>query len=129
MEGLIMRRREFITLLGCAAVAWPRSVTAGPPPGRLVMIGVIAPPSFPAVEGLRIGLRELGYIEGQNLRLEYRWTEGSADEYSRLALELVQRNADVIVTYGTRATVGARMATATVPIVTAAVGDPVVVGL
>jgi ABC-type uncharacterized transport system substrate-binding protein len=124
-----MRRREFITLLGCAAVAWPRSVTAGPPPGRLVMIGVIAPPSFPAVEGLRIGLRELGYIEGQNLRLEYRWTEGSADQYTRLASELVQRSADAIVTYGTPAALGAQRATATVPIVTAAIGDPVAVGL
>jgi len=117
------RRREFITLLGGAAVARPLAARAAPPT-RLVMIGVIAPLSFPAIEGLRTGFRELGYIEGQNLRLEYRWAEGPAEQYVSVAEELLRLGVDAIVTWGTPATMGTRRATATVPIVMAAVGDP-----
>src|SRR5215471_18028082 len=119
---LNMRRREFITLLGGAA-AWPLAARAAPL-ARLVTIGVIAP-SIPAAEGLREGFRELGYVEGRNLRLEYRWAEGSAERYVNVAQELLQLGVDAIVTWGTPATMGARQATATLPIVTAAVGDPV----
>jgi ABC-type uncharacterized transport system substrate-binding protein len=125
-----VNRRAFITLIGEAAAVWP-VVTALPrvvraaPPGRPVTIGVIAPLSFPAIEGLRKGFRELGYVEGRNLRLEYRWAEGSAEQYVGVAQELVGLGVDAIVTWGTPATMGARRATATLPIVTAAVGDPV----
>src|SRR5215471_8720058 len=94
------------------------------PPTRLVMIGVIAPLSFPAIEGLRKGFRELGYIEGQNLRLEYRWADGPAEQYVSVAEELLRLGVDAIVTWGTPATMGTRRATATMPIVMAAVGDP-----
>jgi putative ABC transport system substrate-binding protein len=73
---------------------------------------------------LHKGLHELGYIEGRNLRLEYRWAEGSADQYFSVAQELVRLGADAIVTWGTPATMGARRATTTLPIVMAAVGDP-----
>ena len=123
-----MRRREFITLLGGAA-AWPLCtvlphVARAAPPARSVTIGVIAPLSFPAIEGLRKGFRELGYIEGQNLRLEYRWAEGPAERYVSVAEELLRLGVDVIVTYGTPATMGARQATTTLPIVAAALGDP-----
>jgi putative ABC transport system substrate-binding protein len=124
----VLKRRGFITLLGSAA-AWPFAtalprVAPAAPPARSVTIGVIAPPSHPATDGLHKGLHELGYIEGRNLRLEYRWAEGSADQYFSVAQELVRLGADAIVTWGTPATMGARRATTTLPIVMAAVGDP-----
>ena len=123
-----MRRRDFITLLGGAA-AWPLwtvlpHVARAAPPARSVTIGVIAPLSLPAVEGLRKGFRELGYIEGQNLRLEYRWAEGPAERYVSIAEELLRLGVDAIVTWGTPSTMGTRQATTTLPIVAAALGDP-----
>jgi len=122
-----VKRRAFISLLGGAA-AWPLwtmlpYVARAAPPARSVTIGVIAP-LIPAVEGLRKGFRELGYVEGQNLRLEYRWAEGPAERYVSVAEELLRLGVDVIVTYGTPATMGARQATTTLPIVAAALGDP-----
>jgi len=100
-------------------------IAGAAPPTRSVTIGVIAPLSLPAIEGLRKGFRELGYVEGRNLRLEYRWAEGPAERYVDAAQELLQLGVDAIVTWGTPATMGAQKATATLPIVTAAVGDPV----
>jgi putative tryptophan/tyrosine transport system substrate-binding protein len=126
-EGMPMSRREFITLLGCAVLTSPlalRQAAHAAPPGRSVTIGVIAPLSFPALEGLRTGFRELGYVEGRNLQLEYRWAEGSADRYFNVAQELVGLGVDAVVTWGTPATLGAQQATATLPIVMGAVGDP-----
>ena len=125
-----MKRREFSTLIAGAAATLPLwtmlpYVARAAPPARSVTIGVIAPLSFPAVEGLRKGFRELGYIEGRNLRLEHRWAEGPTERYVSVARELLQLGVDAIVTWGTPATMGARQATATLPIVTAAVGDPV----
>jgi putative ABC transport system substrate-binding protein len=125
-----MKRREFITLLGGAAAVWPLwavlpHVAGAAPPTRSVTIGVIAPLSLPAIEGLRKGFRELGYVEGRSFRLEYRWAEGRAERYVEVAQELLQLGVDAIVTWGTPATMGAQQATATLPIVTAAVGDPV----
>jgi putative tryptophan/tyrosine transport system substrate-binding protein len=122
-----MIRREFITLLGAAVLTSPlvlRQAAHAAPPGRSVTIGVIAPLSFPALEGLRRGFRELGYVEGRNLQLEYRWAEGSTDRYLSVAQELVGLGVDVVVTFGTPATIGAQQATATLPIVMGAVGDP-----
>jgi putative ABC transport system substrate-binding protein len=116
-------RREFITLIGGAAAAWP-GVAHAAPPARSVTIGVIAPLSHPAVEGLRKGFRELGYIEGRDLRLEYRWAEGDAEQYVSVAQELVRFGVDAIVTWGTPAAIGARQATTKLPIVMAAAGDP-----
>jgi hypothetical protein len=83
----MIRRRDFIALLGGAAAAWPLwtllpRVTRAAPPARSVTIGVIAPLSFPAIEGLRKGFRDLGYVEGKNLRLEYRWAEGPPSDMS-----------------------------------------------
>jgi putative tryptophan/tyrosine transport system substrate-binding protein len=119
-------RRKFLATLGGTVIAWPlapRQAHAAPP-GRSVTIGVIAPLSFPALEGLRKGFRELGYVEGRNLQLEYRWAEGSTDRYFSIAQELVRLGVDAIVTWGTPATMGAQQATATLPIVMGAVGDP-----
>src|SRR5262249_37259157 len=123
-----MKRREFITLRSGAVPGWPLwtvpHVARAAPPARSVTIGVIAPLSFPAIEGLRKGFRELGYVEGQNLRLEYRWAEGPAERYVSVAQELLRLGVDAIVTWGTPAPMGTRLATSPLPIVTAAVGDP-----
>jgi len=121
----MIRRREFVMLLGGAAAAWPPVARAQPPAGKLVKIGVLVPPLFPAVEGLRQGFRELGYIENQNLRLEYRWADGPADRFNGVASELVGLRVDAIVSFSTPASLAAQRATRTIPIVMAAVGDPV----
>ena len=75
------------------------------------------------VEGFRHGLRELGYVDGKNIVLDYRWAEGNSDQYPVLAGELVQLRADVIVTSGTQATVAAKHATKAIPIVVGGAGD------
>jgi putative tryptophan/tyrosine transport system substrate-binding protein len=123
-----MKRREFIAGLGCAA-AWPVVARAQRP--RLPVIGVLTPlePAAPYVEGLRAGLRELGYADGVNVRIEYRWAEGKFERLPELATELVRLNANVIVAYVTAASLAAKKATATIPIVVVGVSDPVGVGL
>jgi len=129
MASHIARRKFLATLVGGAAAAWllwtvlPQVARAAPP-ARSVTIGVIAPLSLPAIEGLRKGFRDLGYVEGQNLRLEYRWAEGPAERYVSVAEELLRLGVDAIVTWGTPATMGAQQATTSLPIVMAAVGDP-----
>src|SRR5438128_409531 len=75
------------------------------------------------VEGFHQGLRELGYVEGQNILLEYRWAEGNTDRYPVLAGELVRLRVDVFVTLGTQATLAAKQATNTIPIVAGGAGD------
>jgi putative ABC transport system substrate-binding protein len=126
---LALRRREFILLLGGAA-AWPITADAQHPdsPSKLNIVGVIAPP-FSAVDGLRQGFRELGYVEGQNLRLEYRWVEGSIEQYTAVVFELIKLGAAAVVVYGTPAALGAKEATTTLPIVVAAMGDPIGTGI
>jgi len=123
-----MKRRKFITLIGGGA-AWPLVARARAPAGKLVTVGILAPQSFPAVQGVLQGFRELGYIEKQNLRLEYRWPNGSADQFFGVASELVGLGVDAIVTYATQASLAAQRATRTIPIVMAAIGDPVGSGL
>jgi putative tryptophan/tyrosine transport system substrate-binding protein len=116
-----MRRRAFIGsstgLLLLAATA--RAQTAL----RSRRVGVLMDGPLPAFEGLREGLRLLGYREGENLALSFRWAAGAPARYGSLAQELVGDNVEVIVTYGTLATIGAGQATSTVPIVAAGVGD------
>jgi putative ABC transport system substrate-binding protein len=122
-----LKRREFITLLGGAAVAWPGTVIAQTP-SRLRKIGVLANEPWPPLEGLRHGLRDLGYDEGKSHRFEYRFAQGRAERFPVLASELVNLPVDVIVAWGTPASLAAHKATSTIPIVMSA-GDPIGAGI
>jgi putative ABC transport system substrate-binding protein len=122
-----VRRREFITFLGGAALAGPLSSRAGTS-APVRRIGVLANEPWPALEGLHVGLDELGYNEGKDFVIEYRFAEGAAERFCGLAAELVGRSVDVIVTWGTPATLAALKATSSIPIVMSA-GDPVGAGL
>ena len=122
-----MRRRDFIALLGGAAVAWPGAVVAQAP-SRLWKIGVLANEPWPPLEGLRQGLRDLGYVEGKTHRFEYRFAQGRAERFPALASELVNLPVDLIVAWGTPASLAAHKATSTIPIVMSA-GDPVGAGI
>jgi ABC-type uncharacterized transport system substrate-binding protein len=123
-----MRRREFIALAGGAAT-WP-SLARGQI-SHTIVIGVLSPESSSTgdVAGLREGLRELGYIEGRNIRYEYRWAAGDFSRLPAMTAELVNMKVDVLVTYVTQASLLAKRATNSIPIVMVGVGDPVGVGL
>jgi ABC-type uncharacterized transport system substrate-binding protein len=122
-----VRRREFITFLGGAAVAGPLSSRAGTS-APVRRIGVLANEPWRALEGLHVGLDELGYSEGEDFLVEYRFAEGDAGRFPGLAAELVGRPVDVMVTWGTPATLAALKATSSIPIVMSA-GDPVGAGI
>jgi ABC-type uncharacterized transport system substrate-binding protein len=123
-------RREFVVMLGGAA-AWPLAARAQQA-GKLPTIGWLG--ASPSIEGQRVAafvqqLRELAWIDGRNLAIEYRWAEGRNERYTEAAAELVRLKVDVIVTVATPATLAAKQATAVIPIVFAAVSDPVGTGL
>jgi putative ABC transport system substrate-binding protein len=100
-------------------------------PAKVPRIGILtlAPSMAPTFEAFRQGLRELGYVEGQNVALEYRFAQGRADRLPALAAELVQMKVEVIVIQSTQAALAAKQATQTIPIVMAQGGDPVAAGL
>jgi putative ABC transport system substrate-binding protein len=123
-----MRRREFISLLGGAAASsasWP--LAAGAQQAKIARIGFLgldaASSHASRVAAFRSGLRDLGWVEGRNLTIEFRWAEGNYQRLSALADELVQRNVDVLVTHGAAGALAAKKATPTIPIVITAVGD------
>jgi putative ABC transport system substrate-binding protein len=129
---LALRRREFITLLCGAGAAWPLAARAQQP-AKLPTIGFLGP-NTPSLDSRRVGafvqrLRELGWIEGRNVAIEYRWAEGRTQRLAEFAAEFVRLKVDVIVTSGTPPVVAAKQATSVIPIVFAAVGDPVGTGL
>jgi len=93
--------------------------------GKTATIGVLATDALPPIDSLRQGLRDLGYVEGENIRFEYRYAEGRFERFAKLATELVSLKVDVIVTWGTAAAIAAKRATKTIPIVMGAIGDPV----
>jgi putative ABC transport system substrate-binding protein len=123
-----MRRRDFLTLLGSAA-AWPLAARAQQPRRIGVLETTSRELNAANLSAFQKGMRELGYVEGQNLLLEYRSADGRTERFPGLAAELVDLKVDVIVTRGTPAALAARKATETIPIVMAANGDPLGSGL
>jgi putative ABC transport system substrate-binding protein len=127
-----MRRREFITLLGGTAVAWPLAAYAQQL-SKLPTIGFLggSTPSGASqwTAAFVQRLRELGWIEGRTVAIEYRWAEGRSERAGEIAAEFVRRKIDVIVTYGTPTAVAAKQATSVIPIVFALAGDPIGTGL
>jgi putative ABC transport system substrate-binding protein len=128
----LRRRREFISLLGGAAAGWPLAARAQQP-AKLPTIGFLGP-NTPSLDSRRVGafvqrLRELGWIEGRNVATEYRSAEGRTEHLAEFAAEFVRLKVDVIVTSGTPPVIAAKQATSVIPIVFAAVGDPVSTGL
>jgi ABC-type uncharacterized transport system substrate-binding protein len=127
-----MRRREFISLLGGAAAAWPLAARAQQP-AKVARIGFLGN-STAALEAnlvgpFRDGLRELGYEEGRDIVIEYRWADGRYERFPALIAELIALKVDAIVTAGTPASLAVKKATTTIPLVMVAVGDPVATGL
>ena len=121
-----MNRRHVITLLGVAAAAWPLAARAQPA-GKLARVGylTLASGPTPAIKGFAHGLQQLGYIEGQNLVLIYRFAEGRTDRLADLARELLALNVDVIASNSTEAILAIRDLNKTTPVVMTAISDPI----
>jgi putative ABC transport system substrate-binding protein len=125
-------RRKFLATLGGAAAAWPLAARAQQS-AKLPTIGFLVA-GTPSSHGQWVAafvqrLRELGWIEGRTITIEYRWAEGRSERFAEIAAEFVRRKVDVIVTSATEAVVAAKQATSVIPIVIAAAGDPVGTGL
>ena len=127
-----MKRREFITLIGGAA-AWPLAARAQQTASKLPTIGFMGE-STPSGQRQWVAafvqrLNELGWIEGRNVAIEYRWAEGRNERFAEISAEIVRRKVDVIVTQGTPAVLAAKQATSVIPIVFPIAGNPVANGL
>jgi putative ABC transport system substrate-binding protein len=123
-----VKRREFIRVVGGAA-AWPLTARAQQAVGKIATIGVLAIEPWPPIDTFRQALNNLGYIEGKNVRFEYRYAKGDNERLPELANNLVGLNVDVILTWGTDAALAAKQATTTIPIVMGTIGNPLGVGI
>jgi putative tryptophan/tyrosine transport system substrate-binding protein len=124
----VIDRRTFIGMLAGGLLASPFT-TFAQQPTKLPRIGVLGNEDAPPWEGFRRGLRDLGYIDGRNVTMEWRWSEGRTDRLPALAIELVQLKVDIIVASGTQAVRSAKHATSTIPIVMAVSAYPDKIGL
>jgi putative tryptophan/tyrosine transport system substrate-binding protein len=129
---LDVRRREVITLLGGAAAAWPLAARAQRA-AKTARIGFLGADTQSGIESrlerFRAGLRDLGYVEGDNIFIDFRWAEGNYVRLAEFAAELVRLKVDLLVTYGTPGTLAAKQATTTVPIVMIVSGDAIATGI
>jgi putative ABC transport system substrate-binding protein len=127
-----MRRRDFVVLLGGAVAAWPLAAR-GQQSRKVPRIGVLLPGTAASfalrTKAFLEGLRDLGYVDGQTIAIEWKWGQDRVERLPELAAELVGRNVDVIITGGTPAAKALKSATGTIPIVMAIIGDPVAAGL
>ena len=127
-----MRRREFVALLGSTALAWPIPARAQQG-GKLATIGLLGSGTAAAQSQWTAAfvqrLRELGWTEGRNVTIEYRWAEGRSERFAELAAEFVRLKVDVILTHNTPPVIAAKQATSVIPIVFATAADPVDTGL
>jgi putative tryptophan/tyrosine transport system substrate-binding protein len=128
-----MKRRAFIRVLGGVAAAWPLAPRAQQSAGGVPRIGFLGAAteagSAKAIDQLRMGLREFGYVEGRNIAIEFRWAEERYDRLPQLVRELIAERVDLLITHGTPGTRAARQTTSTIPVVMAISGDAVATGL
>jgi putative ABC transport system substrate-binding protein len=127
-----MKRRDFIALVGGTAAGWPLAARAQQP-AKLTTIGFLGASTASAMkhwaDAFVRRLHELGWVEGRNVAIEYRWAEGRSERFAEIADEFARLRVDIIVTYGNAAVAAAKQATNVIPIVFAGVGDPVGGGL
>jgi putative ABC transport system substrate-binding protein len=125
-----MKRREFLMLAGCAAASLSLAARAQAATSAIGVLGSATAEGWaPFMAALRRGLAETGYVEGQNLAIEYRWADGQYDRLPALAAELVRAQPSAIVAFTTPAAVAAKAATSSIPVVFTTIGDPVRIGL